>query len=812
MSHSSEFHTSNAVLLAVGTVFCGISVAVLLPLLQDIIGSQVAEATAQGQATAAAVKVGNQYAEFFPVQRNTSWPDRMNAQLGNGFVAHPKYVQAASQVQTGNHLQGPQSTGPANPFPAGSKPVQHSGRNPFKHNDSAPSQVIARGGSVAAAIARDLPGSEIPRQIASTAIGELAAHGDIARPASSSVFAPITIHPVTVNVDGSVFESQVNALAERVESAIKATQQTTTKESDQQHQAKATRSQAREEEIAKIGDGVEQLAMAFRQLQQETRESLLKVQQQASRSPVSTELLESYRHALEREQLAGQQITRQRETQQQLAQQQLAQQQLAQQQLAQQQLAQQQFAQQQTLQQEIAQQAVVQQRRGEQAMTQQAMAQRALAQQQRLAEQNLAQQALAHQKWLAEQTRVQQHLAEQIQLTQKRLTDQQLAMEQAAAIRLAVRPPQNHTEVPQVGALPPIVEPAGKDSQLVPQSRHIPATPIPEVDQNDPGMSAAPQQHGHSRTARSRTTVFAATAIPAAVQAKSETHVVLSGDDLMHRGDSQSGTEEQPFTIPTLPQLSVPPVSVEIRPDDAALESRSLEMVLPTELGDEELRKLETRNAGVRQTSMTTTFDAPERDFPIDINLPPTKSHETAEKRKVVEPVGFENVYRFEMKAAEDGELHVVPAEANVCAQCGKVHAPGKGHSPVVNAVDVPATALRKSIVGDSEEVLKSNIVLQTSGNLPSTSFTATNGLAEIMASPARATDGGNGRASKLLHGDVHVGGRGKNRHLQQSGETPSAEGRLPKIRIPSFTTEDDEPSVLHRMSSTIMQLGRSVR
>jgi len=770
MSNSSEFHTGGIVLLAVGIVFCGISVAVLLPLIHDISGSQSAVAAAPEQSDVAFVKVGEEYAEFVSSQTMASQQQLTRAQSANGFNAHGRVVQAHAQVQTHPPL------GFASPMPANRTPAE---RNPFAEEYSAGSQQHSMSGSVPIVAATGFGSSAVRHELSDASANTRTANVDrnaIQQP-SGSVFAPITVHPVTVNVHGSMFEGEVKALTERVESAIKANQQNNAVEFELKRQAKSLRTQsrerrAREDEIAKIGDGVEQLATSFRQLQQETRESLLQVQQQASRSQVSTQLLESYRHALEKEQHAGQQIADQKLAQQQLAQQQFVQQQLAQQQQQQQQ----QIIQQQVADQRLSRQRLVIQQIAKQRLDEQELAERALAQQQ--------------QQRLIEQTLIQQRLAEQTLLAQQRLTEQQLAMQQAASTRVAARPAPTYSDAPPMGHLPPLAQPPATHSELVPEPRHLETKPVHE-------KSSSVEEPEPLQTARSRTSVSSAAAIPVAAKSRPATQVVLSGEGFVHRGKEKIQADVKPFVIPTLPQLAVPPVSVEILPDDSAQQSRSLHMLLP----------LETPEIAEPQTYAPPAIDESLPALPIDINLPPPSLRTLEPSRKVVEHVGYEHVYRFKMEEADDGEMHVVADRAAVCAQCGKVHTMND-----VDHVMVPTVAKSKPEFTEPGESLMSAAVMQASGNLPPPNSRVT-ASTMTQPKPSSSIPLQNAPGAGQSHtANTHVGGRGMNRHLQQSEEKAVAEGLIPKIRMPSFTTEDDEPGILHRLSSTIKQLGRSVQ
>lgn len=134
-----------------------------------------------------------------------------------------------------------------------------------------------------------------------------------------------------------------------------------------------------------------------------------------------------------------------------------------------------------------------------------------------------------------------------------------------------------------------------------------------------------------------------------------------------------------------------------------------------------------------------------------------------------VAPVGYANTYRFKVAVSDEGDSRVVPAD-NVCAQCGKVHGPNEPHA-------VPTSKIQQTAA---------------------------------VAETKKAT------AKPDLRRDTKNAGRGMNRKIgrhtsQSKTKTDSPKGFL-KLKLPTMTGGKDEPGILHRMSSTIKQMGRSVQ
>ncbi len=769
MSNSSEFQTGGIALLALSVVFCGISVAVLLPLIQSKNNPQLSIVAPRAETEIANVKAGQQFAEFYPTQPAGAEQQPNRVRPVSGYGTDSRVTTANAQLQRLPHQTSGFAFGSSAAGNAQAGQSQHA--NPFSHDSSTATQIGQ---------------NQAPTPYPSTAgfgSSSVAQHGSTSRtatvdslsalPTSSSLYAPITVHPVTVNVDGSLLGSDVKALSEQIESVLKSNEQAMITDAEQKRVAKASRNQNRErrahdDEISRISQGVEELASSFRKLQQETRQSLHDANQQTDRSHVSAQLLETYRAALELEQAAARQ------------------------------LAEQQLAHQRITEQQLAQQALEQQRK---------LAEQTLAQQ-RIAEQQFAQQALEQQKRLAEQTLAQQRIAEQTLQAQQRLIEQQLALQQATSQRIASLPVETHSGFPPMGGKPSPGQASPGQAGRVneqPETWVIPRIqPIPDLRQFDaaPARAAAPvpvpvpkdsvpsDSQSRSRqtdSARSRTAVASQSS---EYSRKAANPILLTSEGAIdHNGDT--------FTIPTLPHLSIPATTMEVLPDDESLESQSLHMLLP----------VDSTNAVPAQASTSYDRDQTAQAFPIDINLPPSGFTQQQSTRKIIEPVGFESVYSFRMAEAEDGELNVVPTRTTssdgvVCAQCGRVHPANASHALTAPPIHYESKAATEPVASASA------VAQQTKAVVPASSSVTANreATAASQASHTSVNDGSHQRKSP------HIGGRGMNRHVRQSDEALPAEPLIPQVRASTLTTEENEPSILHRISSSVKQLGKSIR
>lgn len=138
-----------------------------------------------------------------------------------------------------------------------------------------------------------------------------------------------------------------------------------------------------------------------------------------------------------------------------------------------------------------------------------------------------------------------------------------------------------------------------------------------------------------------------------------------------------------------------------------------------------------------------------------------------------VSPVGYANTYRFKMAVVETGESEVVPLNG-VCAECGKSHGPTEAHAS------------------------RDGKIIQTA--------------AVQNQSPPKSPE----QAKVNLRRDTRNAGRGMNRKIgvrkpKPASDDDSSKGFL-RLQLPTMTTDDSEPGILHRMSSTIRQLGRSAQ
>ncbi|MEQ9409696.1 MAG: hypothetical protein RIK87_18315 [Fuerstiella sp.] len=139
--------------------------------------------------------------------------------------------------------------------------------------------------------------------------------------------------------------------------------------------------------------------------------------------------------------------------------------------------------------------------------------------------------------------------------------------------------------------------------------------------------------------------------------------------------------------------------------------------------------------------------------------------------------VGFEHVYRFEVETVEK-DASPEAASGPVCPHCGKVH----------------SKAVRPC----------SDTTISQSRPAPSRSAYSSHSPSPSTTMPRQAEE-------SRRSGPARTGARGTNRHVNRTADGVSSPGILPRLMAPSMTTEHDEPSVLHRISSTVRNWGRDM-
>lgn len=169
--------------------------------------------------------------------------------------------------------------------------------------------------------------------------------------------------------------------------------------------------------------------------------------------------------------------------------------------------------------------------------------------------------------------------------------------------------------------------------------------------------------------------------------------------------------------------------------------------------------------------------------------------------------VGFANTFKFAMAVDEDKPTaiqHVKKSDHvdKVCPRCGKIHPVSHAHSTSDSIVHASQqqSATRRSASSDVRQT-----AMQSSASSSPQSAAASSGASQ----PKRD-----------LRRDTRNAGRGMNRkigHFAGSGgrdttNSTAGDHSFLKLRSSTLTQEPDEPGILHRMSSTLRQFGRSVR
>ena len=212
---------------------------------------------------------------------------------------------------------------------------------------------------------------------------------------------------------------------------------------------------------------------------------------------------------------------------------------------------------------------------------------------------------------------------------------------------------------------------------------------------------------------------------------------------------------ESPETIEAAPVRTVvkPSMSARILPPQTIEQPVQLKMSTPKQIPPEAPPEIE----GFLPISLPLDVDSSSLSPVPDIS-------------RQVAPVAYANTYRFKMAVADSGEAKVVPADG-VCAQCGKAHGPEEPHA-----------------------VKEEASIVQTAA------------VVEPQPQPEKPN----------LRRDTRNAGRGMNRkigsrHPKSESDSKSSKPFL-KLKLPTLTKDGAEPGILHRMSSTIKQLGRSVQ
>ncbi len=230
-------------------------------------------------------------------------------------------------------------------------------------------------------------------------------------------------------------------------------------------------------------------------------------------------------------------------------------------------------------------------------------------------------------------------------------------------------------------------------------------------------------------------------------------------------------TESDAESLPTLPSLEETgnDLSAEVRNDVSSMRSAFLsdqdQMTVPVPPIMDELDSADESFAELVSPLQALEL-VPSIEQPKELHSVPEDFEREIPRMDRGAPVAFEHVYRFKLTDVQDGKA-VVPADGAVCVHCGRVHN-GNGKQ---GTCDTPQA------------------------------ITTT---AYVPQSTPRAD--GDQKAGSSNRPDYRNAARGTNRHVNRTQQPkPPAQ--------PKRTTQnkqDDQPSLLHRMSSSLFNWSRS--
>ena len=337
MKTSSDFHTGGVLLLTATVICAGLAVTVLAPLLHRDSHPQATVAVDNSDTDAGAVNA-EKFSEFYPTLADARRElRRFDGVMGPALRQSPESRTADAALSSvfddpdstqksvsGSATHGPTVARQSTPKNASAEPVLREPAEPQRAWSPGRNWRVAEvprsaepgfSRSTEATINRLRPWLPDEQQSAVAPKSEAAVMVNQPPPGqmpAGSVYAPITVHPVTVNVDGTIFSQQMQAMSERFEKILSEREQVTAADDQRTRRAGRERSRTRQgrnqgtdEEIVRIETGLEQLVQSIQALQMETQSGLkhLSVQAeragiQADRAQAATQMMQSYEKLL----------------------------------------------------------------------------------------------------------------------------------------------------------------------------------------------------------------------------------------------------------------------------------------------------------------------------------------------------------------------------------------------------------------------------------------------------------------------------------------------------------------------------------
>jgi len=326
---TSQFQTGSMLLLTATLVVGGLGLLMLFPRLKPHHAANPPTANASSeQYTVAAIAQGQKYAEFYPSDFQTVRYPKLQAvnanSAGNGLAKSAVLARPAAVptiVQAGNETTNPwtpQRSEQVTSEPSASHDPFSPAPTATKQNDTAPA---------------DNPfGDPSPTTIAQptepvrsgTTTSHVARHSTSTPPAGtgpfapSSIYAPVTVHPVTVNVDSSAVAQQMQGIQDRFQQLLELQQaaerqkaaeldrrknrrqRAELKEAELKEAKAATDELARSNQaVAQLETELSRLVAEFRELKTQTDARLQQLTVQTERTEVAEQAIVAYKKALD---------------------------------------------------------------------------------------------------------------------------------------------------------------------------------------------------------------------------------------------------------------------------------------------------------------------------------------------------------------------------------------------------------------------------------------------------------------------------------------------------------------------------------
>lgn len=359
MNSSSGYQTGGIVLLTMSIVFCGITIALVIPLIDRANQPlSVNQPVVVGSGQVALIPVSPEYSEFYPTKENPQLGTNQATAAGTPSRQTHNRTEQASFAQTvsdpvvvsSSQFQRPPLPPQVNStqfYPNSGRPSAGSD-TVAKPQSQSPQPGWAQPSVTVATPSAEAPTAEAPTYEAQPKPQTAAAQPQLVQGVAadktpvvtegneSPKFAPGQIPggsvyaPVTVNLDTSMFSEQIRSLERRLDEAAQnqrpaapqpvapqpiihqpiiqpiIQQPIAQPAPERPRRERVVRSDGRrrddrDEDLSRIGDGLKELVSSFRDLQQQTNESLREVSRQAERQEAATQVIEAYRLALLRD-------------------------------------------------------------------------------------------------------------------------------------------------------------------------------------------------------------------------------------------------------------------------------------------------------------------------------------------------------------------------------------------------------------------------------------------------------------------------------------------------------------------------------